>query len=75
LPVVAIIEGPAEGPDDPRLEAARRSLHGWSMIITHATHNSILGRAHAAAIADGVDRLMAEVAVAHAPVSSPAPAL
>jgi pimeloyl-ACP methyl ester carboxylesterase len=58
LPVAAITEGRPWGPDDPRLEGARRSRHGWSANIPNANHASMLGRDHAAVIADGVEHVL-----------------
>jgi pimeloyl-ACP methyl ester carboxylesterase len=58
LPVAAITEGRARGPNDARLEGARRSRHGWSTNLPHATHASMLGPAYAPVIADGVEHVL-----------------
>jgi pimeloyl-ACP methyl ester carboxylesterase len=58
LPVGVITEGRV-GPDDPRLEGAKRSRYGWSANLPDATHASMLGRRYAGAIADGVERVLA----------------
>lgn len=58
LPVVAITEGRPRGPDDPRLEGPRRSRHGWSTNLPHATHASMLGTRYAPVIADGIEHVL-----------------
>lgn len=58
LPVAAITEGRVRGPDDPRLEGARRSRRSWSTNLPHATHASMLGPRYAPIIADGVEHVL-----------------
>ncbi len=58
LPVAAITEGRSRGEHDPRLAGSRRSNSGWSRNIPDATHASMLGRDHAAVIADGVEHVL-----------------
>jgi pimeloyl-ACP methyl ester carboxylesterase len=61
LPVAVVTEGRPWGREDPRLEGAHRSRHGWSANIPDANHASMLGRAHAAVIADGVEHVLAAI--------------
>jgi len=58
LPVAAITEGSSWDPDDHRLEGPRRSRHGWSTNLPHATHASMLGTRYAPVIADGIEHVL-----------------
>ena len=58
LPVAAITEGRAPGPNDSRLEGSRRSRHRWSTNLPDATHASMLGTRYAPVIADGIEHVL-----------------